>query len=291
MAEAGAAIIANRAPTVARLAAAQDGAETAFPRADLTLTGPEPLPDDRRRPCAGAGRRPPARHGGRAHAGRPAPRRPGRRYAAKGVPADQCSTGEQKALLITLILANARALAPDLGAPPILLLDEVAAHLDATRRAALYDEIWRAGRAGPDDRHRGGAVRQPWHRAPSVLEVTETDGQSPRRRRLPHDDYPRRPAALLRCAGDPVPDPGPGLGGADRARPVGRVRAAWPLAVGVASAIWSGRWPRSSGSAGSLSVYGDFLAGAALGRGGDLPADGRAADPQAGRPITAATAA
>ena len=38
------------------------------------------------------------------------------RYAAKDVPADQCSTGEQKALLISLILANARALAADLGA-------------------------------------------------------------------------------------------------------------------------------------------------------------------------------
>ena len=62
-------------------------------------------------------------------------------YAAKGVPAKDCSTGEQKALLISLILANARALAEDFGAPPLLLLDEVAAHLDATRRAALYDEV------------------------------------------------------------------------------------------------------------------------------------------------------
>ena len=58
---------------------------------------------------------------------------------------DQCSTGEQKALLISLILANARALAEDFGAPPILLLDEVAAHLDAGRRAALYDEICALG--------------------------------------------------------------------------------------------------------------------------------------------------
>ena len=66
-------------------------------------------------------------------------------YAAKGVAADQCSTGEQKALLISLILANARALAADLGAAPILLLDEVAAHLDAARRAALYDEICALG--------------------------------------------------------------------------------------------------------------------------------------------------
>jgi DNA replication and repair protein RecF len=66
-------------------------------------------------------------------------------FTAKGVPADQCSTGEQKALLISLILANARALATDLGTPPILLLDEVAAHLDQNRRAALYDEICALG--------------------------------------------------------------------------------------------------------------------------------------------------
>jgi DNA replication and repair protein RecF len=66
-------------------------------------------------------------------------------YATKGVPADQCSTGEQKALLISLILANARALAADIGAAPILLLDEVAAHLDQSRRAALYDEICALG--------------------------------------------------------------------------------------------------------------------------------------------------
>ena len=74
-------------------------------------------------------------------------------YAAKALPADQCSTGEQKALLISLILANARALRAETGAAPVLLLDEVAAHLDETRRAALYDEIC-AGGAGRDDRDR-----------------------------------------------------------------------------------------------------------------------------------------
>jgi len=62
-------------------------------------------------------------------------------YADNGVPARDCSTGEQKALLVSLILANARALAEDIGETPLLLLDEVAAHLDADRRAALYDEI------------------------------------------------------------------------------------------------------------------------------------------------------
>ena len=69
-------------------------------------------------------------------------------FAAKAIPADQCSTGEQKALLISLILANARALRQDLGAAPILLLDEVAAHLDESRRKALYDEIVALGAQG-----------------------------------------------------------------------------------------------------------------------------------------------
>lgn len=48
-------------------------------------------------------------------------------------------------MLISLILANARALAVDLGRAPVLLLDEVAAHLDVARRAALYDEICALG--------------------------------------------------------------------------------------------------------------------------------------------------
>jgi DNA replication and repair protein RecF len=62
-------------------------------------------------------------------------------YAAKNMPAAACSTGEQKALLISLCLANARALAKATGAAPILLLDEVAAHLDTGRRKALFAEI------------------------------------------------------------------------------------------------------------------------------------------------------
>jgi len=57
---------------------------------------------------------------------------------AKAMPAGVCSTGEQKALLIGLILAQARALK---ARRPILLLDEVAAHLDSERRAALAEEL------------------------------------------------------------------------------------------------------------------------------------------------------
>ena len=64
------------------------------------------------------------------------------RHAPKDMPAEHCSTGEQKALLLGLILAHGRALAEDPGAgPALLLLDEAAAHLDPVRRAALFDEL------------------------------------------------------------------------------------------------------------------------------------------------------
>jgi DNA replication and repair protein RecF len=64
------------------------------------------------------------------------------RHASKNMPAEHCSTGEQKALLLGLVLAHARSLARDPGAgPALLLLDEAAAHLDGDRRAALYDEL------------------------------------------------------------------------------------------------------------------------------------------------------
>ena len=142
MAEAGAIIAANRDAALARLAAAQDGAETAFPRADLALVHPEGDPGDLTLALAEGRRRDMA--AGRTLAG---PHRVDLSavYAAKGVAAEHCSTGEQKALLISLILANARALAADLGRAPVVLLDEVAAHLDAGRRAALYDEICALG--------------------------------------------------------------------------------------------------------------------------------------------------
>ncbi len=63
------------------------------------------------------------------------------RHRPKGVPAERCSTGEQKALLIALVLANARLLHATTGTAPVLLLDEIAAHLDETRRLALFDEL------------------------------------------------------------------------------------------------------------------------------------------------------
>jgi DNA replication and repair protein RecF len=63
------------------------------------------------------------------------------RHAGQDIPASDCSTGEQKALLVGIVLANARLLTAERGAPPLLLLDEIAAHLDSRRRAALFEEI------------------------------------------------------------------------------------------------------------------------------------------------------
>ena len=138
MAEAGARIVVNRAETLSRVAQAQDATETAFPVSDLGIADPEAAPAFDA--AALAASRPRDMAAGRTLIG------PHRAdlvaiYRDKGVDAAQSSTGEQKALLISLILANARALKAELGAAPILLLDEVAAHLDASRRAALYDEI------------------------------------------------------------------------------------------------------------------------------------------------------
>jgi DNA replication and repair protein RecF len=62
-------------------------------------------------------------------------------YALKNMPAGQCSTGEQKALLIGLILAHGRMMRAERGMPPVLLLDEIAAHLDEDRRAALFERL------------------------------------------------------------------------------------------------------------------------------------------------------
>ncbi|SER82766.1 DNA replication/repair protein RecF [Rhizobium sp. NFR03] len=63
------------------------------------------------------------------------------RHRAKNIEAERCSTGEQKALLVGLVLAHARLVADLTGHAPVLLLDEIAAHLDAGRRAALFDIV------------------------------------------------------------------------------------------------------------------------------------------------------
>ncbi|WP_417578890.1 DNA replication/repair protein RecF [Pelagibacterium sp.] len=66
-------------------------------------------------------------------------------HAPKSMPAGLCSTGEQKALLIGLVLIHARLVSKMTGITPILLLDEIAAHLDPVRRGALFDALDRLG--------------------------------------------------------------------------------------------------------------------------------------------------
>lgn len=179
MADAGAEIDANRRYTITELMQSQDAAQSAFPIASLALANANLDVD-----CSDRTDLLRAYSDGRARdmaAGRTlsGPHRADMTatYAAKDVNAKDCSTGEQKALLISVILANARALARDFGAAPIVLLDEVAAHLDATRRAALYDEIvalgaqaWMTG-TGPE------LFAELGNRA-QYVEVTETDNLS-----------------------------------------------------------------------------------------------------------------
>jgi DNA replication and repair protein RecF len=66
-------------------------------------------------------------------------------HAGKNIPAADASTGEQKALLIRLILAHAHLIKEMTGFAPLLLLDEVVAHLDPARRASLYDALAQLG--------------------------------------------------------------------------------------------------------------------------------------------------
>src|ERR1700692_3492243 len=69
-------------------------------------------------------------------------------YAPNNMPARDASTGEQKALLIGLVLAHAGLVAEMTGITPLLLLDEVVAHLDPSRRTALFDELAKIRGAG-----------------------------------------------------------------------------------------------------------------------------------------------
>ncbi len=140
MAEHGAALAGARARAVAALSETiATLANDDFPRAGLALEGWDgddlgaALKASRGRDAAA----------GRATAG-PHRQDLGVTHVAKGQPAARGSTGEQKALLIGLVLAHAELVASRRGAPPILLLDEVAAHLDPQRRAALFDRL--AGR-------------------------------------------------------------------------------------------------------------------------------------------------
>nr|WP_274423895.1 DNA replication/repair protein RecF [Chelativorans sp. YIM 93263] len=148
MAETGVAMAAARAEMVRLLCAMIDRlpAETPFPKARLALDGAidaavtampalEAEEDFRARLKS---ERPRDRAAGRALDG---PHRTELlvRHAPKDMPAENCSTGEQKALLLGLVLAHARLTSALSGMAPVLLLDEISAHFDADRRAALFD--------------------------------------------------------------------------------------------------------------------------------------------------------
>jgi DNA replication and repair protein RecF len=147
MAGLGVAIAAARRDLLRRLVAVETG-EGAFPAADLALTGeldraldagPALEAEDWLRARFAGAHRQDAETGG----SREGPQRSDLAvgHRGRGRSARDCSTGEQKALLIALVLAFARALAAERGAAPLLLLDEVAAHLDETRRQALFAEL------------------------------------------------------------------------------------------------------------------------------------------------------
>ena len=148
MARHGVAVTAARAAIVTRLDSAAAAGIGPFPAAQLALQGdidralatmPALAAEDWLRARLGAARKHDAMHGGATHG----PHRSDLnvRFAQKDIAAADGSTGEQKALVLSIVLANARALAAERGRPPILLLDEVVAHLDGVRRAALSDEI------------------------------------------------------------------------------------------------------------------------------------------------------
>ncbi|CAN5342214.1 DNA replication/repair protein RecF [soil metagenome] len=153
--QAGALMAQARARTLLALQSEIDGrGDRPFPRARLSLTGAweqmaldgvEIAEIEARLATALAAARPRDGAAGRALTG---PHRGDLAilHADKDRPAAECSTGEQKALILNLVLAQAARLSRAKDAPnPILLLDEVAAHLDLKRRAALADEITALG--------------------------------------------------------------------------------------------------------------------------------------------------
>jgi DNA replication and repair protein RecF len=143
MSESGAAMAQARATTVEALsrALAERGEAGAFPAASLALTDEWHQADAQTMRDAFTASRLRDAEAGRTLVG-PHTTDLAVRHTGKRAEARDCSTGEQKALLISIILADARELArARSGLAPILLLDEIAAHLDAMRRTALFEEI------------------------------------------------------------------------------------------------------------------------------------------------------
>ncbi len=165
MATRGTAVAAARLDVVERLALVCENTEGPFPAATLSLDGlaeqwlaegPALEVEDRLRAVLRASRSRDARignsgaslgSGAGAHLDGRLPHQSDLlvTHRATGRHAKQCSTGEQKMLLVGLILAAARLSVQDEGRVPVLLLDEVAAHLDGAHREALFDEVLALG--------------------------------------------------------------------------------------------------------------------------------------------------
>lgn len=154
MAETGVALAASRLDGVAHLAAelADDGAFGTFPAADLSLGGeveadlaasPAIHAEDQFADRLAASRALDAEQGRTRHG--PHSTDLIVRHRAKGRDARHCSTGEQKSLMIRLVLAGSALASRRTRSTPVLLLDEIAAHLDDARRRSLFDAIARLG--------------------------------------------------------------------------------------------------------------------------------------------------
>jgi len=148
MARHGVALAANRADTVQRLDAAARLGVGPFPRASLAMAGKIDGwiatmaaldAEDRLRSELAANRLRDAESGTTSVG----PHRSDLavRHLDLDLPAAEGSTGQQKAVLVSIALAHARLVALSRGRPPLLLLDEIAAHLDSERRKALFDEV------------------------------------------------------------------------------------------------------------------------------------------------------
>lgn len=146
MADYGIAVAAARRETISRLRSGMKAGVSPFPAAAVAADGdverwldvmPAVDAEGRFRAALAAARECDARSGGAAVG----PHRTdfAVRHVGKDMPAGDCSTGEQKALLVSIVLADARLQEARLGRAPLLLFDEVAAHLDAARREALFE--------------------------------------------------------------------------------------------------------------------------------------------------------